>query len=522
MADQVISNQDHETKRPLDVNKCSKGWRNQREYSYWIPDVDIEGEIPKDLYGTLFRNGPGLNEVYGTKLKHPIDGDGMVCAVTFQNGRVHFKSKFVLTKHRQEETDKHSFLYPGQMGTMATGAVSGTVALLRSLMKGALPTIQFRNPSNTNSFYWGGKLLTCYETSMPYCLDPYTLETLGPDDLCGALKLKALAAHFRIDAENQLLVCISLRPGFRHAKPCLAIYEFTPSWQLHQRQIHHIPGLNYAHDFLLLEDYYIFHMTPFVKSTLPMVLKILAGWSSPGDHMRYYPDLPSRFVIIPRKTDKYDKEVIMVDTDPCHIFHFGTAQKEGNSITFTAVCLGTNFDMTFDHKIWLSNASVSPGRVYNFHIDLTSKKCTRVLADHASVEFPNTHPYRHGVLGTRFNYLMANDRPGQNLPYRDIVKFDAKHKRRQVWYSYGVIGEPVFVPRLGYDSSRTGDEDDGYVIVQLYVPKRDVTEFCVLDAKDVGKGPLARLKLKHHIPYGFHGTFTPEVFLSSPITKSKL
>jgi all-trans-8'-apo-beta-carotenal 15,15'-oxygenase len=39
---------------------------------------------------------------------------------------------------------------------------------------------------------------------MPYCLDPHTLETLGPDDLCGALKLKALAAHFRIDAENQV------------------------------------------------------------------------------------------------------------------------------------------------------------------------------------------------------------------------------------------------------------------------------------------------------------------------------
>lgn len=109
--------------------------------------------------------------------------------------------------------------------------------------------------------------------------------------------------------------------------------------------------------------------------------------------------------------------------------------------------------------------------------------------------------------------------------WRNILvsfQFDAKFETRQVWYTHGVIGEPIFVPRLGYDSWKTGDEDDGYVIVQLYVPERDVTEFCILDAKDLGKGPLARLKLKHHIPYGFHGTFTPEVFLASPIMKSKL
>jgi len=39
---------------------------------------------------------------------------------------------------------------------------------------------------------------------VPYCLDPYTLETLGPETMGGALKLGALAAHFRIDADKQV------------------------------------------------------------------------------------------------------------------------------------------------------------------------------------------------------------------------------------------------------------------------------------------------------------------------------
>ena len=78
--------------------------------------------------------------------------------------------------------------------------------------------------------------------------------------------------------------------------------------------------------------------------------------------------------------------------------------------------------MTFDSKIWLSNSSVSPGIAYNFTIDLAAKRCTRTQIDRASVEFPSSHPYRNGMAGTRFNYFMACDRPGFNLPYRDVVK----------------------------------------------------------------------------------------------------
>ena len=103
-------------------------------------------------------------------------------------------------------------------------------------------------------------------------------------------------------------------------------------------------------------------------------------------------------------------------------------------------------------------------------------------------------------------------------------QYDTNGESRQVWYSEGIIGEPTFVPRLGYAGSDQGDEDDGYVLVQLYLPKKHLTSFCILDAKDVGKGCIAKINLKHHVPYGFHGTFSPEVFVnpSHPIVKSKL
>ena len=78
--------------------------------------------------------------------------------------------------------------------------------------------------------------------------------------------------------------------------------------------------------------------------------------------------------------------------------------------------------MSFDGEITLSNASVSPGRLFKFHVDVKNCVCKQELADPASVEFPTVHPFRHGLPSSRYSYLMASDRPGYNLPYRDIVK----------------------------------------------------------------------------------------------------
>jgi len=92
------------------------------------------------------------------------------------------------------------------------------------------------------------------------------------------------------------------------------------------------------------------------------------------------------------------------------------------------------------------------------------------------------------------------------------VKFDRKGKNRQVWSArseYGVLGEPVFVPKT---NSLDAPEDEGWVISQLYNCKEHQTQYVILDAQNISAGPIARVKLAHHTPYGFHGTFTPQVF----------
>ena len=53
--------------------------------------------------------------------------------------------------------------------------------------------------------------------------------------------------------------------------------------------------------------------------------------------------------------------------------------------------------------------------------------------DRSACEFPATNPWRHG-RPERFLYLMANDREGQRLPFRDLVKCDLESPAGNYFY----------------------------------------------------------------------------------------
>eukprot|EP00978_Attheya_sp_CCMP212_P032268 scaffold125254_cov49-Attheya_sp.AAC.1 len=89
--------------------------------------TDIEGTLPQDLVGTLYRNGPGKFGVNGERVQHVLDADALVIRVTFpppstnKERRVHFRSKFVWTEALEKETEAQKFLYRGTFGTSPRG-----------------------------------------------------------------------------------------------------------------------------------------------------------------------------------------------------------------------------------------------------------------------------------------------------------------------------------------------------------------------------------------------------------------
>ncbi|MFC4909798.1 carotenoid oxygenase family protein [Actinomadura gamaensis] len=65
------------------------------------------------------------------------------------------------------------------------------------------------------------------------------------------------------------------------------------------------------------------------------------------------------------------------------------------------------------------------------------------------------------------------------------------------------FGEPIFVPR-----APDAPEGDGWLLALAYDPDAHRSRLLVLDARDVAAEPVAVAHLRHHLPMGFHGTFT--------------
>ena len=63
-----IDKQDLATEKSYSRQDWREGYQSVREeFDYWIDD--IEGEIPPELNGTLFRNGPGLLDINGQNIE---------------------------------------------------------------------------------------------------------------------------------------------------------------------------------------------------------------------------------------------------------------------------------------------------------------------------------------------------------------------------------------------------------------------------------------------------------------------
>jgi len=56
---------------------------------------DLPGSFPFDLCGTYFQNGHAKFEAGDERVVHPFDGDGMLTAVTFYQGKAWFRNRFV-------------------------------------------------------------------------------------------------------------------------------------------------------------------------------------------------------------------------------------------------------------------------------------------------------------------------------------------------------------------------------------------------------------------------------------------
>lgn len=474
-----------------------RGYESQpQEFDYWIDDID--GEIPAGLTGTLFRNGPGLLDIGGDRIAHPFDGDGYICKIEFQNGRAHFRSRYVKTEGYKAEQAAQRIMYRGVFGTAKSG---GWLSNLFDL--------KLKNIANTHIIPWGEKLWALWEAAEPHGLNPKTLDTLGLDLLDGILEPgDAFAAHPRIDpgtvtktnpGGDRRLVNFAVKPGLSTA---ITVFELNEAGTLVSKQTRSVPGFAFLHDFALTPNYCIFFQNPVQFNPFPFLL----GMRSAGQCLQFDPKQPTRAIAIPRDPKA---DVKTFELDPCFIFHHANAFERDGKLIVDSVCYdsfpsvepGADFlQIDFD--------AIPAGELWRYELDLGAGAIASTVVEKRCVEFPVIHPDYVGQ-SQRYAYIGAAHNTTGNAPLQAVLKIDWETGDRQL-YSLaprGFGGEPTFVPNPNGTT-----EDDGWVLLLGYNADGHRSELTILDARDLTAGPIATLKLKHHVPYGLHGSFTSRIY----------
>jgi all-trans-8'-apo-beta-carotenal 15,15'-oxygenase len=433
--------------------------------------------------GTLYRNGPGKNEVGGKPYAHLFDGDAMLSQFTFDGRQVRYRNRFVRTTHYLAERAADKPLMRGYGQQRPGGPLANA----------------FRtpaNPANTSVTYHAGNLLALYEGGRPWQLDPDTLDTIGEYDFDGELKGGyAYSAHPTWDPSTGELFNFGIQYG---QKTRLRTYRVDRKGKLHHLQPVTLPYPTMNHDCALTRNYMVFVIDPLIVR-LP---RFLLGFSSLDQAVRFDSSKQTQIILVPRDGGKPR----IAECEPFFHYHINNAYEEGGETVLDLVRYPDydNIHRSFrnfrtadfnDVSTAFCRLRVSPANDVEIE-EICSFEC----------EFPQ-HDWRLTSSRHRYAY-MAGDVRGHNWLFSSLIKVDHElaHSTTHDFGPGQVTGEPIFVPRTA-----DAGEDDGWLLAVVYSTAEHRSRLVVLDARDLESEPVAVAHLRHHIPLGFHGTFTKRV-----------
>jgi carotenoid cleavage dioxygenase len=435
-------------------------------------DLEVVGEIPRDLAGTYYRNGP--NPAFEPPGRyHWFDGDGMIHAITLDDGRAHYRNRYVVSNGLREERAAGRGLFRG----------------LLDLDPSEAPT--FKNTGNTNIVWHAGRLLALMEAAFPTRMEPRTLETLGEMDFDGRLA-GPMTAHPKIDPETGEMLFF----GYSPFPPFLQYHIADREGRLVRSEVIDVAWPSMIHDFAVTKEHVVFILCPLVFS--------FENMRERGGAFSWEPERGTRLGVMPRNGGNAD--VRWFTTESCYVFHPMNAYTQGDEIVLDVARYGRLDFMTREGVEDLHYRDENAARMHRWRIDLRGGGVKSTPLDDITAEFPRVDERRVGRKH-RFGYTVAREpdlNEGTRPVWTAIRRYDLERgtmETRRFGDENGA-GEPLFIPR--HDASA---EDDGYVITLVYDRARNASDFYILDARNIAGEPIARIALPHRVPYGFHGNW---------------
>lgn len=435
-----------------------------------IHDPIIVGNVPKELNGIFYRNGANPQYVYSENY-HMFEGDGMIHAVTFQNGQVSYKNRWIRTEKFLAERHARKSLFGGMRDLMVCDESVKDCS---------------RNTANTNVIWHHNKLLALNEGSCPVNINIKDLTECETYTFNEVLN-RSMMAHPKIDPLTGELIFYSyFGPDFKY-------YIANKNGKMIYQNNITMPFICMMHDFAITENFSIFPLFPLTWD----FQRIMRG----EQVFKWEPYLNSRFAIIPRYGN--DKDVVWFEDQAALGFHVVNAREEKDKIILEMVVIddipGATIAFADDNVSYINYFT-------RWVFDLKTRKITKERLDDINVEFPKIddrfvgrkqqHAYMNGTLNKNLSHL-----------FDSIIHYDTKNNKKKIHHfgegSYPL--EPIFVPRSVY-----AKEGDGFLLSYVYREKINRSDLVILDAQHVDADPLAIIQLPHRVPFGFHGCWVED------------
>ena len=447
---------------------------------YTNGDTDVIGEIPKDIAGVYIRNTENpLLEPLGNY--HPFDGDGMLHNMVFSDGTAEYHNRFVRTK---------GFLAEQEAGEAIWAGIANSTKLSKQPGWGAQGFV--KDSSSTDVVVHAGRALSSFwMCGEAYRLDPVTLETLGRDDWAPDI---GVSAHPKVDLRTGELLF------FNYSKQ--APYQHYGVVDKNNKLVHYtpvpLPGPRLPHDMAFTENYSILADLPLFWD--PDIL-------AKGSHAtRFFPELKSRFAIIPRYGT--EKDIRWFEAEPTYVLHWMNAYEEGDEIILDGYFQENPEpqplpDMPRAVGQLMANIDEHSfkSHLHRWRFNLKTGQTKEQVVDERVLEFGS---FNQNYAGRKARYLYSTfTKPGWFL-FSGLVKHD--FETGQSWslpFGENRFGsEAPFIPRIN-----AKDEDDGYLVSFITDMNTDQSECVLVDAKEIEAGPVCRIILPHRISSGTHAVW---------------
>jgi carotenoid cleavage dioxygenase-like enzyme len=444
-----------------------------------IDELDVQGEIPRWLGGSLLRTGPAKFEVGDKAMRHWFDGLAMLHRFTVADGRVGYGSRFLESRSYRAARERGTIAY----GEFATDPCRSLFKRVQTMFSSSgLP-----DNANINVAKLGERFVAMTETPLPVQFDARTLQTAGVRPYTVPGELTTAHPHGERGSGAMLNYAAKLGPRSHYRFYAVDADGREP------RVLASLPTKEpaYMHSFGLTERWFVLGEFPLVVNPLALALS-----GRPYiENYRWKPERGTRFTLLDRRSGEVGGSF---ECDACFAFHHVNAYEQGDEVVVDA-CTYPDAGVIEDLYLERLRAGkpVRWGSLTRFRLDRGSGAVhSETLAE--DFELP------------RINYGRCNERPyrytwgnatGPGGWIERIVKVDVSDRSTLSWSAPGCYpGEPVFVARPD-----AAEEDDGVLLSVVLDAPAQRSLMLVLDARTLDE--LARASVPHHIPFSFHGQF---------------